>query len=103
MSVSLDGFAAGPDPSLEDPLGRGGVETAVERAGAAAGGKDVHVSGGADVVQQCIRAGLVDVLDLHLVPIFLGAGRRVLDGLEPARLELERAVAAPRATHVRYR
>jgi dihydrofolate reductase len=202
MSVSLDGFAAGPDPSLEDPLGRGGmelhewafrlaawraqhgleggevdvdselveqqlvgtgavvmgrkmfsggeggwegdpnasgwwgdeppfhkpvfvvthhareplalgettftfvtggVEAAVERAGAAAGGKDVHVSGGADVVQQCIRAGLVDVLDLHLVPIFLGSGRRLLDGLEPARLELERVVAAPRATHVRYR
>lgn len=80
-----------------------GVEAAVERARTAAGAKDVHVSGGADVVQQCIHAGLVDVLELHVVPIFLGDGRRLLEGLDPARLEVERVIAAPRATHIRYR
>jgi dihydrofolate reductase len=80
-----------------------GVEAAVERAHAAADAKDVHVSGGADVIQQCIQAGLVDVLELHVVPIFLGDGRRLLEGLDPARLEVERVIAAPRATHIRYR
>lgn len=80
-----------------------GVEAAVDQAGGAADTKGVHVSGGADVIQQCIRAGLVDVLDLHVVPIFLGDGRRLLEGLDPARLEVERVIAAPRATHIRYR
>jgi dihydrofolate reductase len=80
-----------------------GVEAAVARAGEVSGAKDVHVSGGADVIQQCIRAGLVDVLELHVVPIFLGDGRRLLEGLDPARLEVERVIAAPRATHIRYR
>lgn len=80
-----------------------GVEAAVERAKEAGGDQGVHVSGGADVIQQCIRAGLVDVLDLHVVPVFLGDGRRLLEGLDPARLEVERVIAAPRATHIRYR
>jgi dihydrofolate reductase len=80
-----------------------GLETAVERAREAAGAKDVHVSGGADVVRQALRAALVDVLDLHVIPLFLGSGRRLLEGLEPRRLEVERVVAAPRATHIRYR
>jgi dihydrofolate reductase len=80
-----------------------GVEAAVEQAREAAGAKNVHVSGGADVTQQAIRAGLVDVLDLHVVPLLLGDGRRLFDGLEPARLEAERVIAAPRATHIRYR
>jgi dihydrofolate reductase len=80
-----------------------GVEAAVEQAREAAEAKNVHVSGGADVTQQAIRAGLVDVLDLHVVPLLLGDGRRLFDGLEPARLEVERVIAAPRATHIRYR
>jgi dihydrofolate reductase len=80
-----------------------GIEAAVDRAQAAAGAKDVHVSGGSDVIQQCIHAGLVDALELHVVPIFLGDGRRLLEGLDPARLEVERVIAARRATHIRYR
>jgi dihydrofolate reductase len=80
-----------------------GVETAIESARETAGGKDVQIAGGADIVQQSIRAGLVDAIDLHVAPILLGAGRRLFDGLDPARLEVERVLAAPHATHIRYR
>jgi dihydrofolate reductase len=79
-----------------------GVEQAIAGAAAAANGKDVHISGGADVVQQAIRAGLVDTIDLQIVPLLLGSGVRLFDGLEPRRLEVDGVVAAPRATHVRY-
>jgi dihydrofolate reductase len=79
-----------------------GVEQAVVDATTAASGKDVHISGGADVVQQAIRAGLVDAIDLQIVPLLLGSGVRLFDGLEPRRLEAGTVVAAPRATHVRY-
>ncbi len=80
-----------------------GVEQAVGAARAAAGPKDVLVAGGADVVQQALRAGLVDAIDLHLAPLVLGGGTRLFDGLEPQRLEIDGVVSAPRATHVRYR
>jgi dihydrofolate reductase len=202
MSVSLDGFVAGPEPSLEDPLGKGGMElhewafrlaawrrphgleggdvgvdsqlveehlaaegavvmgrkmfsggegswvgdpnangwwgddppfhrpvfvvthhtreplvlgattftfvndgvvSAIELAQAAASEKDVLVAGGAEIVRQALRAGLVDAIDLHLVPLFLGRGTRLFEGLEPRRLEVDGVVSAPRATHIRYR
>ena len=80
-----------------------GIEQAVAAARAAAGPKDVLVAGGADVVQQALRAGLVDAIDLHIAPLFLGRGTRLFDGLEPQRLEIDGVVSAPRATHVRYR
>jgi dihydrofolate reductase len=80
-----------------------GIERAVADAGAAAGPKDVLVAGGADVVQQALRARLVDAIDLHIAPLFLGSGTRLFDGLEPQRLEIDGVVSAPRATHVRYR
>jgi dihydrofolate reductase len=201
MSMSLDGFVAGPDPSLEDPIGRGGmdlhewafrlaawrrphgleggeagadsqlveehlaaagavvmgrrmfsngagpwesdpkangwwgddppfrkpvfvvthhareplelgettftfvtdgVESAAAQAEHAAGELDVLVAGGAEVVRQALQAGLVGAIDLHLVPLFLGSGTRLFDGLDPRRLEVDGVVAAPRATHVRY-
>ena len=81
----------------------GGIERAVAGARAAAGPKDVLVAGGADVVQQALRARLVDAIDLHIAPLFLGSGTRLFDGLEPQRLEIDGVVSAPRATHVRYR
>jgi dihydrofolate reductase len=81
-----------------------GVERAVEKARAAAGGKDVSLMG-ATIVQQCLRAGLLDVLSISLVPIILGRGVRLLDGLEPerSRLELLQVVDAPGVTHLTYR
>ncbi len=82
----------------------GGIEDAVERARAAASGKDVSLMG-ASVVQQCLRAGLLDVLVVHLVPVLLGGGVRLLGDLPPGGrdLELLRVVDAPGITHLTYR
>jgi dihydrofolate reductase len=81
-----------------------GIESALDRARAAAGGKDVVIGGGADVVNQYLRAGLVDELELHIVPLLLGAGARLFDGVGPElKLEQVRAVDAPGVTHVKYR
>jgi dihydrofolate reductase len=80
-----------------------GVESAVDRAREAAGDKDVLVAGGASVAQQALAAGLLDELQIHLVPKLLGGGTRLLDGLDPnVRLEHDRVVDSPRVTHLRY-
>jgi dihydrofolate reductase len=80
-----------------------GVESALEQARAAAGGKDVAVAGGASVVQQCVRAGLLDELQVHIAPVLLGDGVRLFDGGEQAKLEVLRVVDSPTVTHVKYR
>jgi dihydrofolate reductase len=82
-----------------------GVGAAVEAARAGAAGKDVQVSGGADVVRQALEAGLIDELTLHVAPVLLGGGVRLFDALDPAglRLEPDRVVAGPIATHLRLR
>lgn len=82
-----------------------GVESAVAQAKEAAAGENVTLAGGADVARQCLAAGLVDEMDLSVVPIFLGGGERLLDGLGDAGLRLEqlRAVEAPGVTHLKYR
>jgi dihydrofolate reductase len=82
-----------------------GIESAHEQALAAAGGKDITVAGGASTVQQSIAAGLLDELQINLVPILLGGGERLLDGLADAPVELERTrvIEAPGVTHLRYR
>ena len=81
-----------------------GIEAALERAREQAGDQDVAIGGGADAIQQYLNAGLVDELQLHVVPVVLGGGRRLLDGLDPKiSLEVDRVVAAPDVTHIRYR
>ena len=81
-----------------------GIATAVEQARAAAGDKDVLVAGGADVVQQALGSGLLDELQIHVVPVFLGSGVPLLDRIGPdTKLELDRVVDAPGVTHLRYR
>ena len=82
-----------------------GVESAVHRAQAAAGDKDVLVMGGPTAAQQAVRAGLVDEISLHLVPVLLGAGSRLFEHLTPEAVELERIelTASPQATHLRFR
>jgi dihydrofolate reductase len=80
-----------------------GVESAFEQARAAAGDKDVAVAGGANVVQQCLRAGLLDELQVHVAPMLLGDGVRLFDGGEQANLEVMRVVDSPAVTHVKYR
>jgi dihydrofolate reductase len=80
-----------------------GIESAVEQARAAAGGKDVAIAGGASAVQQYLRAGLLDELTLHVVPVVLGAGERLLDNVGDPALEQVRAIPAPGVTHLTYR
>jgi dihydrofolate reductase len=82
-----------------------GIESAFAQATEAAGGKDVSLAGGAGVAQQCLRAGLLDELQLSVVPVLLGAGTRLLDDLGATlpRLELVRAIDAPDVTHLKYR
>ena len=82
-----------------------GIESALGQATEAAAGKDVNVGGGASVVQQYLEAGLLDELELHVVPVLLGAGERLLDNLEGADIGLECAgvIDAPGVTHLSYR
>lgn len=81
-----------------------GIESALDQARQAADGKDVLLSGGADVINQYLAAGLVDELELHVVPILLGDGARLFEGVGPGvRLEQLRAVEAPGVTHLTYR
>ena len=81
-----------------------GVESAAGQARQAAGGKDVLIGGGADVINQCLAAGLVDEVHLHVAPILLGSGSRLFDGVGPGvRLEQVRAVEAPGVAHLTYR
>jgi dihydrofolate reductase len=82
-----------------------GIGAALEQARVAAGDQDVSLAGGADVAQQYLAAGLIDELQLHVVPVVLGGGVRLFDGSVPAPVELEaeRVVASPAVTHLRFR
>lgn len=82
-----------------------GIERAVAQARAAAGDRDVVVLGGAEIIQQCIRAGLVDELRLHLVHILLGGGTSFFGGVDPASLALERTrlIDEDGVTHLDFR
>jgi dihydrofolate reductase len=81
-----------------------GIEAALEQARAVAAGNDVTIGGGADAINQYLAAGLVDELELHLVPLLLGGGARLLEGVGPGlALEQVRAVEAPGVTHLKYR
>src|SRR5260370_2506594 len=81
-----------------------GIESALEQARKAAGGKDVMLWGGGQVARQYLAAGLLDELELHVVPVLLGGGARLLDDLGDAdvRLEQVRAVHAPRVPHPQH-
>lgn len=80
-----------------------GIEPALEQALAAAGGKDVGIGGGANVGQQYMKAGLLDELQIHLVPVLLGGGVPLFEGLEAVALEPASAVGSPAVTHLSYR
>jgi dihydrofolate reductase len=84
-----------------------GIESAVERARAAADGKDVAISGGGTLLRQALELGLVDVLELHIVPVVIGTGMRLLDIDLPSKQGLElvrdRVLDTPEVLHVRYR
>jgi dihydrofolate reductase len=81
-----------------------GFKAALEQARRAAGGKDVALAGGARAAQQYLAAGLVDEMELHLVPTLLGSGERLLEGVGDSLqgLELVRTVATPTVTHFKF-
>ena len=81
-----------------------GVEAALALAREAAGGRVVAVAGGAEAAQQFLSAGLLDEVQIHLVPVLLGGGVRLFENVPAGRnLELTRVVDSPAVTHVRYR
>ena len=79
-----------------------GIESALEQAKTAAGDKDVCIAGGANTAQQYLKAGLVDEVQIHLVPVLFGKGLRLFEGLE-MRLERIRVLESPQVTHLRFR
>lgn len=81
-----------------------GIESAIRQAKAAAGDKDVAIAT-PSVMQQALKAGLLDELHIDLVPVLLGSGVRLFDylGIEPVQLEITRVVNAPDVTHLTYR
>jgi len=81
-----------------------GIEAALKQARQAAGGKDVSLAGGAKAAQQYLAAGLVDEMEINLVPTLLGSGERLFDGVGDNLhgLDLVRTVAAPKVTHLKF-
>jgi dihydrofolate reductase len=82
----------------------GGLEAALVDARAAAADKNVGIWGGANIVTQYLQAGLLDEIQIHVIPILLGNGVRLFENLNPAEIELEktRSIDTPRATHLRF-
>jgi RibD C-terminal domain len=125
MSMSLDGFISGPQDDAAHPMGLDGHRLhdwladgtgdpatyrpdcpsgeAFDQAKAAAG--DRNVLHGAATAQQCLRAGLLDEMEVHVVPVLLGRSRRLFDHLGADHIELEptRVVDAPGVIHPHYR
>jgi dihydrofolate reductase len=82
-----------------------GIHAALDRAMAAAGGKDVSLGGGADVAQQYLKAGLIDEMEIHAIPMFLGNGARLFDNMDGRQTGFEcvRVVSSPSVIHYKYR
>ena len=81
----------------------GGPGSALEQARSAAGGKRIAIAGGASVARQFLAAGMLDELYLHVVPVVLGAGERLLENVGDPTLEPVTVVASPAVTHIKYR
>ena len=97
-----------PQPSLERSVEfvfvPAGVRAAVELAREAAGDRYATIGGGADIARQCLAEGLVDEVQLHVVPVAIGDGVPLFDRSGPGwRLTPTRVVDAPNVTHLRYR
>ena len=93
----------------DEPAGKGftfvnGVEEAILRAREAAGGKNVHIMGGADVIRQALRASHLDEVWITIAPVVLGGGKRLFDGFDESfDLDPIDATQSRYATHIRYR
>ncbi|MDQ3916545.1 MAG: dihydrofolate reductase family protein [Actinomycetota bacterium] len=81
-----------------------GIEAALELARAAAGDKNVGVWGGANIIRQYLKTGLLDEMQIHLIPLLLGGGVGLFEDFDPEGIELRRAssIETPGATHLRF-
>jgi len=82
----------------------GGLERALAQAHTAAGGRDIRIAGGANVIQQCLDAGLVDELEIALSPVIFGGGRRLFEHVsgDVPGFKIDNVLHSPLATHLRY-
>ena len=80
-----------------------GIESALSQAKEKAGDKNVAIAGGASVIQQFIKADLLDELQIHMLPMLLGGGTRLLDNLGDAKPEKIRVIDSPSVTHIKFR
>jgi len=82
-----------------------GIESILKQAKAAAGDKDVVIGGGATIAQQCLKAGLIDEIQIHLVPVLIGDGIRLFEhiGAESIELEQTRVIESAGVTHLKFR
>ena len=81
-----------------------GPESALRQAREVAGARDIRISGGADVIQQYLNMGVVDELEIALVPVLFRSGRRLFENLQDSvsRFRIDKVVDSPTATHLRY-
>jgi dihydrofolate reductase len=80
-----------------------GAESTLSQAKSAAGDKDISIAGGANAIQQFIKAGLLDELQIHIVPVLLGGGVRLLENLGDPKLEKIRVIDSPLVTHLKFK
>jgi dihydrofolate reductase len=81
-----------------------GVESALTQARESAGGRDIRIAGGADVIQQYLNLGVIEELEIAVAPVLFGSGRRLFENLrEPVpRFRIDKVVDSSAATHLRY-
>ena len=81
-----------------------GAESALRQARESAGGRDIRIAGGADVIQQYLNMGVIDELEIALVPVLFGDGRRLFENVRESvpRFRIDRVLDGPAATHLRY-
>ncbi len=80
-----------------------GIESALRQARLVAGGRDIRIAGGANAIQQYLRAGLLDEFTLAMSPVMFGGGERLFEGVgRNVGVELVETLASPRVTHLRY-
>ncbi|MDB5716432.1 MAG: Dihydrofolate reductase [Sphingomonadales bacterium] len=79
-----------------------GIESALKQAKAAAGSKDVAISGGANVINQYLAAGLIDELWLHIAPVTIGSGQRLFKDTPGIRLKPLEVRTTDLVTHIKY-
>ena len=100
-----ESVAKGENDGLRFTFVTDGVECAVNQAKMAAGDRDVCIIGGASTIQQCLRAGLLDKLQIDIMPVLLGAGLRLFEHLDSGPIELEkvRVIEMAGRTGLRFR